>query len=69
MTICPPAWHRRCIGGLCGCCVVCAGIEQINGNAAVKLCKLFLRLDGIICMSSRKATVNAYMGLYCNKVK
>ena len=27
--------------GLCGCCIVCAGMGQINGNAPVKPCALF----------------------------
>lgn len=36
------------IGGLCGCCIVCTGIAQIKGKAAVKPCKRFWRLGGII---------------------
>ena len=47
MTVCPPTCRRRCIGRLCGCCIVCAGIGQINGNTAVKPCKLFWRSGGI----------------------
>ena len=41
LTVCPPARSRRCIAGLCGCCIVCAGMGQINGNAPVKPCKQF----------------------------
>lgn len=47
MTVCPPACRRRCIGGLCVCCIVCAGIWQINRNSAVKPCKRFWRFDRI----------------------
>nr|DAZ45067.1 MAG TPA: hypothetical protein [Caudoviricetes sp.] len=39
--VCPLVRCRRCIGGLCGCYIVCAGMEQINGNAPVKPCKRF----------------------------
>lgn len=59
MTVCPPAWHRWCIGGLCGCCIVCTGIGQINGNAAVKLRKRFWRFGRIICINGRMTAVNA----------
>lgn len=59
LTVCPPAWHRWCIGGLCGCCIVCTGIGQINGNAAVKLRKRFLRFGRIICINGRRTAVNA----------
>lgn len=41
LTVCPQAWHRRCIVSLCGCCIVCAGMGKINRNAAVKPCKRF----------------------------
>lgn len=47
LTVCPPALRSRCIGGLCGCCIACAGIEQINGNATVNPCKRFLCCGGI----------------------
>lgn len=47
LTVCPPACRRRCIGGLCVCCIVCAGIWQINRNSAVKPCKRFWRFDRI----------------------
>lgn len=59
LTVCPPAWHRWCIGGLCGCCIVCTGIGQINGNAAVKLRKRFWRFGRIICINGRRTAVNA----------
>lgn len=42
LTVCPPTCHRRCTGSLCICCIVCAGIGQINRNAPVKPCKRFL---------------------------
>lgn len=48
LTVCPPAWRRLCIGGLRICCIVCAGIAQINGNATVKPCKRFWRFGCII---------------------
>nr|DAZ45127.1 MAG TPA: hypothetical protein [Caudoviricetes sp.] len=38
LMVCPLVWCKRCIGGLCDCCIVCVGIGQINGNAAVKAC-------------------------------
>lgn len=41
------AWRRRYIGSLCGCCIVCAGMGQINGNAPVKPCTLFYEVGGI----------------------
>lgn len=56
--VCPPALRRRCIGGLCSCCIACAGIWQINGNATVNPCKRFWRF-GRNCMDDRKAAVNA----------
>lgn len=43
LTVCPPAWHRWCIGGLCIFCIVRAGIWQIDGNAAVNTCKRLTR--------------------------
>lgn len=59
LTVCPPAWNRLCIGGLCGCCIVCAGVGQISGNAAVKPCKRFWRCVCINCKGERKTVVNA----------
>lgn len=64
-----PAWRRWCIGGLCVCCIVCAGMGQIDGNAPVKPCKRFWRFGCIKCMDGIKAAVNACMGLYCSKAK
>jgi hypothetical protein len=43
---------------LCVCCIVCAGIGQINGKDAVKPCKRFLCCGGINCMDGIKAAVN-----------
>nr|DAR04194.1 MAG TPA: hypothetical protein [Caudoviricetes sp.] len=59
LMVCPPAWRSRCIGSLCICCIVCAGIGQISGNATVKPCKRFWRFGCINCMDNRKATANA----------
>lgn len=67
--VCPPAWRRRCIGGLCGRCIVCAGIWQINGNAAAKSCKGLLCFGCIICIDGRKTTVNACVRLVRRRAK
>ena len=69
LMVCPPAWRRRCIVGLCGCCIVCAGMGQINGNASVKPCALFCGVGGIVCMDDTKGAANACMGLHCRRVK
>lgn len=69
LTVCPPACRRRCIGGLCVCCIVCAGMGRINGNATVKPCKRFWCCGGINCMDGRKAAGNACMWLYCSRAK
>ena len=61
LTVCPPAWRRRHIGGLCGCCIVWAGIGQINEKPPVKPCKQFWRLGCINCMGSKEAFANACM--------
>lgn len=47
LTVCPPTWRSWRIVGLCGCCILCAGIWQINRNSAVKPCKRFWRFDRI----------------------
>ena len=39
---------------LCSCCIVCAGIGLINGNATVKLCKRFWCCGGIIALIAEK---------------
>nr|DAL31084.1 MAG TPA_asm: hypothetical protein [Caudoviricetes sp.] len=54
LTVCHPAWRRQCISGLRGCCIVCAGMAQINGNVAVKPCKRFWRCGGITTLVSEK---------------
>lgn len=59
LTVCPPALRGRCIGGLCDCCIACAGMGKISGNAAAKLCKRFWLCGSINCTDDRKATVNA----------
>lgn len=59
LMVCPLVWCRRCIGGLCGCYIVCAGMMQINEKAPVKPCKRFWCSGGINCMDGRKAAVNA----------
>lgn len=47
LTVCPSAWRNWRVSGLRGCCIVCAGMGQINGNALVKPCALFCSLCGI----------------------
>ena len=69
LMVCPPTWRRWCICGLCGCCIVRAGIGQINGNATAKPCKRFWCLYCINCMDGIKVAVNACMGLYCSRAK
>lgn len=64
LTVCLPALRGRYIGGLYICCIVCSGMGQINGNAAAKPCKRFLRFGRINCMDGRKAAVNA-----CKRLK
>nr|DAZ64129.1 MAG TPA: hypothetical protein [Caudoviricetes sp.] len=60
--VCPPAWRRLCIGGLCNCCIACAGMGQINGNAAVKPCKRFWRLGGINLHGRQKSRCKCLHG-------
>lgn len=67
--VCPPAWRMRYIVGLCGCCIVCAGMGQINGNAPVKPYALFCDVGGINCMDDTKRAINVCMGLYCSRAK
>ena len=42
---------------------------QIAGKAPVKICALFYGVGGIICIDGTKGTVNACIGLYCNRAK
>jgi len=70
LMVCPPTWRRWCICGLCGCCIVRAGMGQITGKTPVKPCKRFWSLDGIIfCMGGIKAAVNACERLYYSRAK
>ena len=41
VAVCPPAWRRWYIGGLCICCAVCAVIGQIGGKGPARPCKRF----------------------------
>lgn len=69
MTVCPPAWRRRYIGGSCGFCIVCAGMEQINGKSPCKdLCAVLWR-GRYNFINGKKRAVNACMGLYCSRAK
>ena len=54
LRVCPPAWRSWRIGGLFGGCIVCAGMGQINGNAAVKLYKRFWCFGRIILHGRQK---------------
>lgn len=69
LMVCPLVWCKRCIGGLCDCCIVCVGIWRINGNASVKPCKRFWRCGGIICMDNRRTAVNACAWLIRRRAK
>lgn len=55
--------------GLCGCCIVCAGMGQINGNDPVKPCALFCSVCDNNRMDCTKRAVNACMGLYCRRAE
>lgn len=68
--VCPPAWRRRCIGGLCSFCIVCAGMGKINGKAAAKPCKWFWLCGSILnCMDGKKAAVNVCVWLIRRRAK
>ena len=54
LTVCLPALRGRYIGGLYICCIVCSGMGQINGNAAVKPCKRFWRFCRIIAWTAER---------------
>lgn len=69
LMVCPLVWCRRCIGGLCICCIV----VRWNGSNSLGIpCKALctvLWCGWYNCINGTKRTVNACIWLYCSKAK